>query len=276
MKTHKTLILVAGLVLAIQPNLQAQQRGPGERPQGPGQGGPGGRGPGMMLPVMTALDKDKDGELSAEELKNAPQSLATLDKNEDGKLDADELMPEAGLGRPERAETTEPDVSPDRPQGRPQIEGRPQVRNPEFLWRMPVMAALDTDEDRAVSADEIKNAPAALGKLDVNEDGKLDRMELRPNFRGEGGPRGQGPGARGNPEAAVNRLMERDANNDGFLTADELPGRMAALLERGDENKDGKLSRTELTAVLGSTDGRGGFQRGGQGGGPRADGPRER
>lgn len=276
MKTHKTLLLVAGLVLATQPNLQAQPGGPGGRPQGPGgPGGPGGRGM-MMLPVMTALDVNKDGELSAEELKNAPKALATLDKSKDGKLDTAELMPTPGVGRPERAETTEPEVSPDRPEGRPQIQGRMQAGNPEFLRRMPVMVALDADEDGTISAEEIKNAAAALGKLDTNQDGKVDRMELRPNMRGEGGPRGQGPGAQGSPEAAVNRLMERDANNDGSLSAEELPGRMAGLLERGDENKDGKLSRAELTAVLGSTEGRGGFQRGGQGGGPRADAPRER
>ena len=36
---------------------------------------------------MEAIDKNKDGTLSAEELKNAAKALATLDKNKDGKID---------------------------------------------------------------------------------------------------------------------------------------------------------------------------------------------
>ena len=46
----------------------------------------------------------------------------------------------------------------------------------------PVMTALDADHDGALSADEIKNAPAALKKLDKNGDGKLTEDEVRPNF----------------------------------------------------------------------------------------------
>ena len=69
--------------------------GAGEPGQGrPGQGGgfsergQGGRGGSRPPnPVMEALDKNKDGTLSTEELKNAAKALATLDKNKDGKID---------------------------------------------------------------------------------------------------------------------------------------------------------------------------------------------
>ena len=45
---------------------------------------------------MEAIDKNKDGTLSAEELKNAAKALAALDKNKDGKLTEDELRPNFG------------------------------------------------------------------------------------------------------------------------------------------------------------------------------------
>lgn len=42
---------------------------------------------------MLALDANGDGTLSAAEIANAPASLAALDTNKDGKLTFDELRP---------------------------------------------------------------------------------------------------------------------------------------------------------------------------------------
>ena len=42
---------------------------------------------------MMALDANADGALSANEMTNAPASLAALDANKDGKLTVDELRP---------------------------------------------------------------------------------------------------------------------------------------------------------------------------------------
>lgn len=72
--------------------------------QPPGDGGEGKKGgPGGMLPphpLMETLDLDKDGKLSAEEIKKAPQSLLKLDKNGDGELTRDEVRPSrADLGK---------------------------------------------------------------------------------------------------------------------------------------------------------------------------------
>ena len=44
-------------------------------------------------PLMVALDTDKDGSLSAEEIAAAPTALATLDKNTDGQLTPKEFAP---------------------------------------------------------------------------------------------------------------------------------------------------------------------------------------
>jgi hypothetical protein len=50
------------------------------------------------------------------------------------------------------------------------------------------MAALDANNDRELSADELADALAALKKLDEGGDGKLSREELRPPFGGRGSP----------------------------------------------------------------------------------------
>ena len=45
------------------------------------------------LPVYKALDKDGNGELSAEEIKNASAALLTLDADKDGKLSGEVIAP---------------------------------------------------------------------------------------------------------------------------------------------------------------------------------------
>ncbi len=45
-------------------------------------------------PVINAMDTDRDGSLSADELNGAPTSLKTLDKNSDGLLSPEELRPQ--------------------------------------------------------------------------------------------------------------------------------------------------------------------------------------
>ena len=114
--------------------------------------------------------------------------------------------------------------------------------------RMPVMIALDLDQNGELSADEIARASASLTTLDKNKDGKLTEDELRPNPEGgAGGPGGGGPAPGPGTNEIVDRLMEFDANKDGKLTKAEAPGRLKGIFERADTNKDGVLTRDELT-----------------------------
>ena len=46
--------------------------------------------------IMTALDADGDGELSAKEIERSSASLASIDKDGNGSLTADELRPDFG------------------------------------------------------------------------------------------------------------------------------------------------------------------------------------
>ena len=99
---------------------QGGRGGEGGRPGGPGQGGPGDRG-GFggrggfrpTNPVMEAIDTNKDGALSADELKNASKALAALDKNKDGKIDQEEMRPQfdraqSGRGGSDRGQGDRP------------------------------------------------------------------------------------------------------------------------------------------------------------------------
>ena len=63
----------------------------------PAKGG-GQQGFMQRLPVLAALDKDKDGTISKEEIANASETLGSLDANEDGQIDSSEMMPAGGFG----------------------------------------------------------------------------------------------------------------------------------------------------------------------------------
>jgi Ca2+-binding EF-hand superfamily protein len=62
--------------------------------RGPGRGGFGG-----LDLTAAALDTDKNGEISAEEIANAATSLKALDKNNDGVITEEEVRPVPGGGR---------------------------------------------------------------------------------------------------------------------------------------------------------------------------------
>ncbi len=134
-----------------------------------------------------------------------------------------------------------------RPEGAQRREGGDGGGRGGPMMRMnPLMQALDTDKNGELSAAEIANASAALKALDKNGDGKLSADELRP--AGMEGERG-GPRADNNSEA-ITRMMAYDKNGDGKLSAKELPDRMRGMIARGDTDKDGFISKAELTKLM--------------------------
>lgn len=179
-----------------------------------------------------------------------------------------------------------------------------------MLRNLPLMAALDADEDGEISGAEIEQAAAKLKTLDKNGDGKLTADELRPAGRGfgggpggpgggfgpgpggfggtppggpggfGGGPPGGGPGGPGggrgpalSPEQTVARFLERDENKDGKLSKEELGSRLQGLLTRADKDKDGFATKEELTRLAESeVAGQRGGPGGGFGGGPGGPG----
>jgi hypothetical protein len=67
-------------------------------PVAPPRAGRGRGGFGRLNPAATAIDKDANGEISAEEIAGATEALKVLDKNQDGRITEDELVP-SGEGR---------------------------------------------------------------------------------------------------------------------------------------------------------------------------------
>ena len=87
---------IAKLAQASAQPANAEGRGPDGRGEGRGGRGRGPGGPGEFDLAFSALDTNRDNEISADEVNNSVASLKTLDKNNDGQITEDEVMPNFG------------------------------------------------------------------------------------------------------------------------------------------------------------------------------------
>jgi len=115
----------------------------------------------VSMPVLRALDADRDFALSPWEIANAPTALRNLDSSHAGRL----TPRECGL---HFDATSVPATR------------AAQLRR-RFMGLHPVLAALDADHDGEISPWEIDHAAAALNRLDSNHDGYLTADELLPS-----------------------------------------------------------------------------------------------
>ena len=121
-----------------------------------------------------------------------------------------------------------------------------------MMQMLPIMKALDTDQDGSLSASEIANASKTLVQLDKNGDGIISNEEMRPDPSAmPGGIAGGGPGANGQfAGAMMGKMFEKsDANGDGKLSGDEIPERMRDKLKMVDKDGDGSVSKSEFAAM---------------------------
>jgi Ca2+-binding EF-hand superfamily protein len=179
-------------------------------------GGPGGFGPGMLVAeqMLSQGDKNGDQKLSQEEFSALADTwFDKLDADKSGKLSQTQFAAKL------------PDVLPP-PQGRGgfgppggggqgggQRGGGRGGFGPAMFLATPLFAAMDADQDGAVTRQELKDTFAGwFAKWATNTAGELTQTELRdglnaalprPNFggprggRGRGGPGGGGPGGGG-------------------------------------------------------------------------------
>lgn len=222
--------------------------------------------------LLRKADKDKSGDLTKEEFleglkpdefkapaQPAPgprgegrpqvdpkQLFSRLDRNGDGKLTADELpdgMKEQlkpVFERLGKTELTAEEFGRVADRFRPGADGNPG----EFLKR------IDRNSDGKITADEVPEFmkarfQEALEKAGKGKDGSLSVEEfgrLAGQFRPGAAPAGRPEGLQ-NPDEYFKRL---DTNNDGKVTAAEVPERARPIVERmleaAGKGKDDSLS----------------------------------
>lgn len=187
---HRWMISVA-VVGVLTASVFAQPPGPGQGGQppqrgpggfgGPG-GAPGGRGGGPPeFALMTALDADRDGKISAKEIDNAVAVLTKLDKNKDGKLSATEIgWPPADFrGAPGGFGGFGGDTG--RPGGEPsRVAPRKPGDRPASNFTAGQLQRLDRDKDGKITGTELprRMKDVILRQADANKDGVIDKEEL--------------------------------------------------------------------------------------------------
>ena len=172
MRTFKVQAFLIALWLAPVALSPGQEPGPapGGEPPNP-RARRDGFGPPFVL--KDALDTDKDGKLSAEEIKAAPEALKKLDANKDGKLSAEELgWPPRMAGGPRGGG---PFGGPGGPGGPGGLFGGPRGGGRSFLQRF---LSRDANKDGKVTKEELPSSMHFLIQLgDQNKDGAVDAQE---------------------------------------------------------------------------------------------------
>lgn len=153
------------------------------RPAMPEGRGRGGEGAGTAVDVveetvrsLMAFDTNGDGKLSRSELPERFQGIFDRgDENKDGFLTPEEIRKVA-------AAQAAPADSPGR-------GGRGEGPRGEmnFIRMDPVLAAVDSNGDGLISAEELRNAAESVRKLNKDGDGEVSREEAMPS-----GGRGRG------------------------------------------------------------------------------------
>jgi phosphoglycolate phosphatase-like HAD superfamily hydrolase len=133
----------------------------------------------QLIARLMEFDRNEDGKLALKELpERIRKTFVDADTDKDGILTPAELGP--FLVKQEETRAKEDDDRRKKDDERQEAERRagkaPAVTGPVA----PLMAALDTDKDGAISAAEIAAAATALKTLDKDGDGVISAEEMTP------------------------------------------------------------------------------------------------
>lgn len=149
---QKTTVFLLALAGAVAGSAALADRGAG------GMGGPGGHGA-MMLEMFDAIDADKDGKITQEEIAaHRAAEFAAADTNGDGQLGAEELQ--AKMLKQMIAERATQMIENMDDDGNGSLSAEEMREGP--LARS--FARIDTDNDGLVSREEAQAAAEKVGK----------------------------------------------------------------------------------------------------------------
>lgn len=216
-------LLVASSVFA-QPPSQKNRKAPG--------------GFLRRVPVISALDKNKDGEISAEEIENAAAALKTLDRDGNGKLTEDELRPNFGGGDARGASRTRG--------GQAHRRGAGGDRGFDFVERI---MRNDKNGDGKVTKEE---APEPMrqffGRIDANGDGVLEKAEVEAmaeRFRSRGGRGFRSRKGQGRPQRPAREKEEGKPQDKGAKDGNQ----QASRRSKSDPKKTGEPVRLRANGL---------------------------
>ena len=161
-----------------------------------------------VLPIMTALDADGNGEISDAEIKVSVTALKKLDKNKDGKLTAEELRPNFGANRSRRVGSE----IPARSRGlitQPLKALPPVAKHVEGVSTREILSLFGAKGRHGGTERELANYRRVFGFTDADRDGRHSKKEYIEN------------GAYLTPQSRQGIFQASDSNNDGFVSKAE-------------------------------------------------------
>jgi outer membrane protein assembly factor BamB len=128
--------------------------------------------------------------------------------------------------------------------GQTQNRGFGSGNRPSAMQTVPALSALDKDQNKEISTDELAAAPTVLLTLDKNKDGKLSEDEISPGGGGGDSQPGQRR-RRGTGMMRMNKALSAlDSDENNIIDDAEIKGAVVAL-KKLDANSDGKLTDDE-------------------------------
>lgn len=228
--------------------------------------------------IFEQLDQNQDNKLSQEEI-GERQRLLQADADQDGSVTREELQ--NLLAR--RRDQAEPQLNAEQLFARLDQNKDEKITKEELNERTQWLLSADANEDGEITLAEAQaslermrergrfrfDPEQTFTRLDENQDGKLQKDELRGPFAaGLADLDADNDGEITKQEflARADRIRERlaqafrmptvdemftqyDANQDGKLVKDELPERTADFVLRADRDNDGAVTKEELQAA---------------------------